>query len=81
MSDSMALALQRAIRAERARAGISQAELGERVGWSRQTVVAVETGTRRVWAHELPELCRALGVPLSTLFFTVEQDDRDAMRV
>jgi DNA-binding XRE family transcriptional regulator len=81
MSDSMALALQRAIRAERARAGLSQAELGERIGWSRQTVVAVETGSRRVWAHELPDICRALGVPLSTLLFTVEQADRDALQV
>jgi hypothetical protein len=43
-------------------------------------VVAVETGTHRMWAHELPDLCRALGVPLSTLFFTVDLADRQAMQ-
>lgn len=75
MSDGMAMALARAIRAERARSGYSQAQLADRLGWSRQVVSAVETGVRRVYADELPELCEALSVPLHVLLSRIPDDD------
>jgi transcriptional regulator with XRE-family HTH domain len=67
MSDATRYALQRAVRAERSRAGLSQAQLAERLGWARTTLAAVESGERRVNADELPELCKALGVTLAVL--------------
>lgn len=76
MSDALALVIQRAIRAERARLGISQAELAERLGWSRSRVAALETGARRVYAHELPELCEALEIEFSELLGRASADDR-----
>jgi transcriptional regulator with XRE-family HTH domain len=76
MSDALALVLQRAVRAERARLGISQAELATRVGWSRSRIAAVETGARRVYAHELPELCKALEIQLPELVARASRDER-----
>jgi transcriptional regulator with XRE-family HTH domain len=75
MSDGMAMALARAIRAERARSGYSQLQLADRLGWSRQVVSAVETGVRRVYADELPELCEALSVPLHVLLSRIPDED------
>lgn len=76
MSDALALVLQQAIRAERARLGISQADLAERLGWSRARVTAVETGVRRVFAHELPDVCAALEVQLPELIRRASAHDR-----
>ena len=76
MSDAVALALSRAIRAERARAGLSQDAFGRRMGWSRATVSHVETLVRRVQADELPDLCGALGVTFAELFAKVPAEDR-----
>jgi transcriptional regulator with XRE-family HTH domain len=76
MSDALALVIQKAIRAERARLGISQADLAKRLGWSRSRVAALETGARRVYAHELPELCEALEIELSELLGRASADDR-----
>jgi transcriptional regulator with XRE-family HTH domain len=75
MSDGMALSLAHAIRAERARSRYSQAQLADRLGWSRQVVSAVETGVRRVYADELPEICEALGVPLHVLLNRIPDED------
>ncbi len=76
MSAALALVLARAIRAERARAGLSQAELGDRVGMHRATVGAIETTTRRVYADELADLCAALGVTLDMLLSRASAEDR-----
>ena len=81
MSDAFALALRQAVRAERHRAGLSQAKLAEAMGWSRQVVSAVETGTREVMARELPALCAALGVTLRQLLDRVPQADWDDLRL
>lgn len=75
MSDGTAYALQRGIRAERSRKGMSQEELADRLGWSRSRLAAVEGGSRPVRAHELPDLCAVLGVPLSTLLQMAPKKD------
>lgn len=55
------------VRGERARRKWTQADLAERLGWSRSTVGDVESGRRKVIADDLPALCRAFGMPLSEL--------------
>ena len=81
MSDSLALAIARAIRAERARNGLSQTELGRLLGWSQSKVTAIETGTRRLYAHELPEVCEALGVGLLDLLARADRRDLNRMKL
>lgn len=79
MSDRLALVLARAVRAERARRGLSQSELGQALGWSQTKVAGVEAGTRRLLTHEMPELCEALGVTLARLL--TEADPEDVRRL
>ena len=74
--DGLTLVLQQAIRAERARLGISQEVLAARTGWSRSRIAAVETGVRRIYAHELPLLCKALEVQLPQLLSRASAEDR-----
>jgi len=81
MSDGMALALRQGIRAERSRVRLSQEDLAERLGWSRSTLTAVEAGTRTIQAHELPELCGALGVTLAELLARAPAEDRRRMGI
>lgn len=76
MSDHLADVLRQAVRAERARDGLSQAQLAAALGWSRQAVSALETGTRRLAADELPDLCRALRVTLPDLLVRATAEDR-----
>jgi transcriptional regulator with XRE-family HTH domain len=63
----MAYAIQRAVKAERARLGLNQQQLAERMGWATSTVSDVETGKRSLLAHELPPLCEALETTLPEL--------------
>jgi transcriptional regulator with XRE-family HTH domain len=81
MSAATAFAIQRAIRAERARLGLTQQALADRLGdgWSRSRIAAIETGERSVNAHELPELCTALGVTLDTLLHMAPEAERIAL--
>jgi ribosome-binding protein aMBF1 (putative translation factor) len=67
VSDHLARVVARAVRVERARAGLSQTALASKLGWSRQVLTAVETGVRRLRADELPEIWDALGVSLRRL--------------
>lgn len=69
----------RAIVAERKRRGLSQRELADRLGWSRQTVTTIEAGDRSVKVEELPAVCRALGVTLGELARDASEGDRDAL--
>jgi transcriptional regulator with XRE-family HTH domain len=62
------------------RLGISQAQLGERLGWSRQVVTAIELGDRPLAAHELPDICAALDVGLLDLLSRADASDRQAGR-
>lgn len=79
MSDQTRYVLQRAFRAERARAGLTQDALAEILGWSRVTIADVEAGKRRINADELPQVCAALGVGLDTLFHRAPAEERAAM--
>ena len=79
MSDHLALTLARAVRAERSRNGWSQARLGETLGWSQSKVAAVEAGTRRLNADELPDICTALGVTLQRLLTDADPADLAAL--
>jgi transcriptional regulator with XRE-family HTH domain len=79
MSDHLALTLARAVRAERSRHGWSQTRLGEALGWSQSKVAAVEAGTRRLNADELPDICTALGVTLERLLTDADPADLAAL--
>ena len=79
MTATLALALSRAVRAERARLGISQTELAERLGTSQSSVSAIEQGTRRIYADELVELCTAFELSLSELLNRADTKDRTAL--
>lgn len=71
------------IRHWRRAAGMTQEELGRRLGWSAANVSAAERSAdpardpRRFDAQALTGLCLALGVPLLALFLP-PQDDGDA---
>jgi len=65
--DALALALARAIRAERNRAGLTQAQLADRLEVHSVTISQIENLTRRVYVDELPAICAALGVTLTQL--------------
>jgi transcriptional regulator with XRE-family HTH domain len=57
----------RRLRAARDGAGLSQAELAERVGLGRTSVTNIETGRQRVPLHLLFDFAGALGVDPATL--------------
>lgn len=57
----------RGVRARRAWLQLSQAEVGERAGWSAQTISELELGRRKVTADDLPALCIALECDLAEL--------------
>jgi len=56
--------LTRSLRETRARLGLTQAELAERLGNSQAFVSKVERGERRLDVVELVEFCEALKVPI-----------------
>lgn len=76
MSDELAYALRKAIRAERIRRDLTQAQMASRMSWSRNTYAALESGARHLNADEIPDLCRALGVPFSRLLVDAPDEDR-----
>jgi len=56
------------IRAHRVLAGMSQGELGRKIGVSFQQVQKYEKGKNRVGAGRLPQIAEILGVPVGALF-------------
>lgn len=56
-----------AVRAERARRRMTQAQLAERLGWAPSTLADLEGGRRQVRLDDLPLLCEALDVSLRKL--------------
>lgn len=54
-------------RAERARRGWTQAQLGERLGWQRASVGHLEQNRRYVTVDDLVVLCRVFDVPVARL--------------
>ena len=69
------------VRAERARRGWRQRDLGQRLGWSADTVSDVESGRRRIGIEDMPRLCRAFEVPLAQLLHGADDDDLRALRL
>ena len=61
--------LANAIKAERERAGLTQAALAERVGVSRKTVNTVENGVFTPSATLAIKLAQALGLSVEQLFW------------
>jgi transcriptional regulator with XRE-family HTH domain len=79
MSDALALVVARSVRAERDRQGLSQTEFGKKLGWSQTKVSQVESGARRIYAHELPEICSALEISLIRLLEGASTADLSAL--
>lgn len=61
------------MKALRASYGISQADLAARVGVTRQTINAVESGEYNPTIALCRAICRALGTTLDYLFWEEEQ--------
>jgi transcriptional regulator with XRE-family HTH domain len=74
MSDLAARAIAKSVRAERSRQHLTQAALGERLGWSQQKVASIENGTRQLFAHELIDVALALDVNLRALLVGVPEE-------
>ena len=81
MSSELGVALARAVRAERARAGLTQAEVGRRMGVDASTISQIERMVRRVYIDEVPELCEALGTTLADLWAKAPASERRKMGV
>ena len=58
---------------------MSQSELGALLGWSQTKVSQVESGARRLYAHELPEVCTALEISLIRLLEGASREDLEAL--
>ena len=56
------------IRAHRLIAGMSQTDLGKKLGVSFQQVQKYEKGTNRVGAGRLPQIAEIFNIPISALF-------------
>lgn len=63
------------LKAARAATDLSQQALADRVGVSRQTIVAIEKGDYNPTINLCRQICRALGKTLDELFWEEEYDD------
>ena len=63
------------LKAARAEMDLSQQALADRVGVSRQTIVAIEKGDYNPTINLCRQICRALGKTLDELFWEEEYDD------
>jgi len=45
------------------------------MGWSQATQAAIEAGTRKVYASDLPKICDVLGVDLGRLLIDAPKSD------
>ena len=57
------------LKAARAALGLTQQELGERVGVTRQTILSIERGDYNPTIKLCVEICKALGKTLDELFW------------
>lgn len=77
---NLAVLIGRNIRAERVRSGMTQAQLGERLGqWGTSQISKIELGSRPIYAHELPMVCRALDCTLLELLRGADEADLRAI--
>ena len=56
------------LRIKRKQAGLSQQQLGEKVGLSRQAIIAIENGHTQPSLKHAMQLARTLGVTVENLF-------------
>lgn len=73
------------LRAGREHSGLSQAELGHRVGRPQSYIAKIETGERRIDLIEALGLCEALGISLeeitpSALRHLVRRENKETAR-
>ena len=61
-----------AMKEARAKAGLSQQELAERLGVSRETINAIEKGDYNPTIRLCVGICRVLGLTLNDLFWDEE---------
>jgi transcriptional regulator with XRE-family HTH domain len=66
-------ALRRFLKAERARADITQGELSKRLGWNQRSLSDIETGAKRVTVLELLAISTALGIDPCLAIRHIEQ--------
>ncbi|MGW5402690.1 helix-turn-helix domain-containing protein [Streptomyces sp. NPDC003952] len=62
------------VRATRARLGIQQQDLADRLGWARPTVSDLERGKRRVTVDDAANICVALEIDLAELLRGADAD-------
>lgn len=63
------------MKAARAARNLSQQQLAELVGVSRQTINAIEKGDYNPTIRLCRAICRALGMTLDELFWTEEEEE------
>jgi transcriptional regulator with XRE-family HTH domain len=56
------------IRQAREARGLTQEQLAERIARDQRSVSEYESGKRRIYAHDLPNIARALNVPVMYFF-------------
>ena len=71
----LSVVIARNLRGERAKAGLTQEQLAERVGWSRAVGGYVEQENRPITVDELPRVARALGIRVIDLLDGADPDD------
>ena len=64
-----------AMKDARAKAGLSQQELADKLGVSRQTINAIEKGDYNPTIKLCVGICRVLGLTLNDLFWSEEQNE------
>lgn len=69
------------VRGYRARARLSQDELGEVLAMSQRAVSRLERGETGLRLDQLPALCARLGVGMADLFTGADEDDVAALRL
>ena len=69
------LILRNRLKAARAEKHLSQGQLAEMVGVSRQTINAIEKGDYNPTIRLCRAICRALGTTLDELFWTEEEEE------
>ena len=67
-----------AMKEARTKAGLSQQELAERLGVSRQTINAIEKGDYNPTIRLCIGICRVLGLTLNDLFWEQPSENADS---
>lgn len=68
-----------AVLAHRRRAGWRQTDLAERLGWPVSRIARLERGDCHLRVEDLPDLCRAFGVPLGVLLDGAPEETLQAL--